>query len=702
MKGSVRRLSAAPRLALLAAVLMAAAPGATVAAAGSPVAHGGVAVAQSRPVTPLDVAATRSVGEAVMAPDGSAIAYTLSVPRRPGKDPDGPAWSELWVAPFDGGDARGFVTGKVNVSRVRFSPDGTLLTYLARREGDKATSVWAIPMRGGESYALLQHPTSVTAYEWRPDGGAIAFIATAEVEEDLAAQRAQGFTQEIYEEDRPQRLAFVAAVTAGAAAEAARLEGLPGNPYGMAWSPEGDRLVLDPAPTPLVDDQYMYRRLHIVDAAGQVQGRIDNPGKLGEFSWAPDGEAIVMVSAADINDPLEGRLMAISPATERISDLLPGLPGHVASFQFAADGKVIYLAAMGVGSRVGGVFPDGSQAATLLESETEIVDAISLDASGKRLALVVESPMMPRELFAMTVGDKAPRRITHSNPWLADIRMGTQEVVRWPARDGLEIEGLLIRPVDAVAGTPVPLIVVAHGGPESRFANGWLTSYSNPGQMAAGRGYAVFYPNYRGSTGRGVEFSKADQGDPMGREFEDTLDGIDFLVAQGIADASRVGITGGSYGGYTTAWASTRYSERFKAGVMFVGISNELSKAGTSDIPREMELVHLLTTPYESPELVLDRSPIMHVDNARTPLLILHGKEDPRVDPGQSHELYRALKLKGDVPVRLVLYPGEGHGNARAASRYDYSLRMLRWFDHFLMNGGTEVPSWKLEYGLQQ
>lgn len=661
-----------------------------------------VARAQQGAMTPLDVAAVRSVGEAVISPDGALIAYTLSVPRKPGVDPDGRAWAELWVVPFDGGEPRGFVTGSVNVSGVRFSPDGATLTYLARREGDQATAVWAIPLRGGESYPLVRHTSSVASYEWRPDGGAIAFIATAEVDADLAALRAKGFTQEIYEEDNLQRLAFVVDVTGGEAGEARRLEGLPGNPYGLGWSPDGDRLVLDPAPTPLVDDQYMYRRLHIVDAAGQVQGRIENPGKLGGFAWSPDGEAIVMVSGADIHDPLEGRLMAISPATERMQDLLPGFLGHVEQFAFAPDGRIVYSAAYGVGSRLGSVMHDGTDATVWMDSESQVIDAMSLDGSGTRLALVVESATSPRELWAMSAGDGAPRRLTNSNPWLSDLGLASQEVVRWQARDGLEIEGLLIRPLNAADGAAAPLIVVAHGGPESRYANGWLTSYSNPGQMAAGKGYAVFYPNYRGSTGRGVEYAKADQGDPMGREFEDILDGIDWLVAEGIADGDRVGITGGSYGGYTTAWASTRYSERFAAGVMFVGISNELSKAGTSDIPREMELVHLMTTPYESPELVLDRSPVMHLDNARTPLLILHGKEDPRVSPGQSHELYRGLKLKGDVPVRLVLYPGEGHGNARAASRYDYSLRMLRWFDHFLMGGATDLPDWKLDYGLQQ
>ncbi|UCF66265.1 MAG: prolyl oligopeptidase family serine peptidase, partial [Acidobacteriota bacterium] len=133
---------------------------------------------------------------------------------------------------------------------------------------------------------------------------------------------------------------------------------------------------------------------------------------------------------------------------------------------------------------------------------------------------------------------------------------------------------------------------------------------------------------------------------------------------------------------------------------MFVGISNQISKSGTTDIPREMELVHWLTTMYDDLELLLDRSPLMHASKAHTPLLIMHGKEDRRVDPGQSRELYRALKHKGDVPVRLVYYPGEGHGNRKSASRYDYNLRMMRWFDHFLLGGSKDLPPWRLEYPL--
>jgi dipeptidyl aminopeptidase/acylaminoacyl peptidase len=271
-------------------------------------------------------------------------------------------------------------------------------------------------------------------------------------------------------------------------------------------------------------------------------------------------------------------------------------------------------------------------------------------------------------------------------------------LVDFRARDGLELEGILIRPLEEVNGRRYPLILTVHGGPESHHKNGWLTSYSHPGQMAAALGMAVFYTNYRGSTGRGVEFSKLSQGDPAGKEFDDLVDAVDHLIGTGLVDKNRVGVTGGSYGGYATAWCSTYYSDRFAAGVMFVGISNKISKTGTTDIAEEEFLVHALKRPWDDWEFFLKRSPIYYADHGKTPLLILHGKDDPRVNVGQSRELYRHLKLRGQSPVRLVMYPGEEHGNRRAASRLDYSLRMLRWFKHYLLDTGKEPPDYKVSY----
>jgi dipeptidyl aminopeptidase/acylaminoacyl peptidase len=324
--------------------------------------------------------------------------------------------------------------------------------------------------------------------------------------------------------------------------------------------------------------------------------------------------------------------------------------------------------------------------------------ALSLAADGQRAALVGESPNHPSEVYLMAHGDGAPRRLTDSNPWLAGVELAPQAVFGYQARDGLELSGVLIRPLEAGQG-PAPLLLMVHGGPEAHRRNGWLTGYSTPAQIAAARGYAVYFPNYRGSTGRGVAFSKLGQGDAAGGEFDDLVDAVDALAEAGIADPERVGITGGSYGGYATAWCATRYSDRFRAGVMFVGISNKLSKGMTTEIPVEDIMVHTLFPPYTRWQYSLERSPIFYVEQARTPLLIAGGTADSRVHPSQSLQLYRALKLIDKVPVRYVRYPGEGHGNARAASRDDYARRLMRWMDHFVMDGANELPPWQLDAG---
>jgi dipeptidyl aminopeptidase/acylaminoacyl peptidase len=175
------------------------------------------------------------------------------------------------------------------------------------------------------------------------------------------------------------------------------------------------------------------------------------------------------------------------------------------------------------------------------------------------------------------------------------------------------------------------------------------------------------------------------------------VDAVNHLVSVGLVDRAKVGITGGSYGGFASAWGATYLTEHFAASVMFVGLSNNVSRVGTTDIPNEEFHVHALKRPWDDWPFMLQRSPITHVAKSKTPTLILHGTADPRVHPTQSLELYRLMKLHGKT-VRLVWYPGEGHGNARAASRLDYSLRLMQWMTHYLKGPGGAPPPADLDY----
>lgn len=647
-------------------------------------------------LTPYDVAKLQSVTSAVMSPDGTWIAYTVSVPRVPFEEASGPPWSVLYVADLEG-HSRPFITGKVRVRGVQWTPDSKGITFLAKRGDDKHQSLYLIPIDGGEARRVARHETSIGSYTLSGDGKHVAFIATDKKDKDAKKLEDKGFDQEVYEEDF--RTSRVWITELGNEDAKARPLDLPGYPSDIVWSPVGSQLAVSLAPTPLIDDYYMNRKLHVFDVDdGSIVSSFKNPGKLGRPVWSPDGKYLAFRSAEDIHDPSAGRLFIADPATGTFNDILPDYLGEVGSIAWRDNETVMFFADEGVWTTLKRIGYDGSRPKTLIDAGRYVLGSLSLSRDGMKGAMISSSPMHPNELFTMQHGDDAPRPLTDSNPWLKDIRLARQEVVKHPARDGLELQGILIHPLDEQPGQRYPLIMAVHGGPESHMRNGWVTRYANPGQVAAGRGYAVFMPNYRGSTGRGVAFSKLDQGDYAGKEFDDLVDAVDYLVSIGLVDKDRVGITGGSYGGYATAWCTTYHTKRFAAGVMFAGISDLTSKSSTTDIPEEMYLVHARKRLWDDWDYFAERSPIRYIEQAETPLLIMHGKDDPRVHPSQALELYRNLKLLGHTPVRLVWYPGEGHGNRRSAARLDYNLRTMRWFDHYLKGSDRNPPPYEMKY----
>ena len=213
----------------------------------------------------------------------------------------------------------------------------------------------------------------------------------------------------------------------------------------------------------------------------------------------------------------------------------------------------------------------------------------------------------------------------------------------------------------------------------------------------AGLGYVVMMPNYRGSGGYGVYFSKGDHRDLGGREMDDILAGIDHLAEMGMVDPDRVGISGTSYGGYMSAWAATRHSDRFAAAIPFAGLTNWVSFTGTTDIPIEMMDVHFDLPIQGNMGLYMERSPVAHLDRASTPTLIGHGLADERVHPEQSIQLYNLMKIH-DIPVELVLYPREPHGLLERAHQLDYMARITDWLGRHLMVGERVGPAVGSQY----
>ncbi|MBI3411677.1 MAG: S9 family peptidase [Planctomycetes bacterium] len=661
--------------------------------------------AQDNLFTPHHVAKLRVVTSAVIAPDGSQVAYILSVPLMIPKEKDGPNWSELHVVDTKG-NSTPFITGPVNIENIAWTPDGKSISFLAKRDKDEHRALYVIPMRGGESRRVLGHGSDIQGYSWKSDGKQIAFLATEPAPRDRKAQQDQGYSQEIYEEDVPPMRVWIADLDSGKT----RMLDLKGSASELHWNPKMDKLAVALAPTPLIDDQLMFRKVHIVDLNTGQSTVLKNPGKMGQVAWSPDGKLLALISGADKHDPKEGRLWVWDTEHENWSHLIGASePIHIESFAWSREANVDYVAANGVRSQLGNINGLGRDTTLATQADCSAIEAVlthlTCSNDGTAMCYVGHSPRNPPEVYydfrkKGRLSIQAPQllRLTDSNPWLRNMRLAKQEKVTFKARDGLELEGILVRPLDEKKGERYPLILTVHGGPEAHISDGWTTLYHSLGQVGAARGFAVFYPNYRGSTGRGVEFSMMGQKEAAGKEFDDLVDAVDHLVKMGLVDPKKVGITGGSYGGYATAWGSTYYSDRFAAGVMFVGISDCISKVGTTDIPWEMNLVHHRKWLWEDWDYFKKSSPISYTDKAKTPLLIMHGKADPRVHPSQSLELYRHLKLRGQAPVRLVLYPGEGHGNRRAASRLDYNLRLLQWMEHYLKGPGGAPPPYELDY----
>lgn len=642
-----------------------------------------------------DLYKVERVSQASISPDGEHVAYLRSVPRNPYEDENGPAWSELHIATGEG-ESRPYITGDVSVSQIAWHPDGDRVSFLAEREDDEHAALYVIPVDGGEARRVLAHDTAIQSYSWHPDGDRVAFLATEDEEEDLEAKREQGFDANVVEERlQPSRVWIASTDDEG---EPRMLE-LDGSASELHWGPRGERLAMMIAPTPLIDDHYMARQPQVVNAeTGDVNVRFDTEGKLGEMAWSPAGDRLAWIGASDIHDPSEGRLVVgdVRGGSMRvIKD--DSYPGHVRDIAWQDNQRIVWLGHRGTGSEVGRIHHDGRNEQVFIDRSLPVIGSLSLADEDGAMAVTADSPTHPDEVFVRTGGSL--ERWTDSNPWLDDRELAEQEVVTWEARDGLELEGILIRPLTENQGGDHPMIMAIHGGPEAHVTNGWNNNYSDLGQVAAARGYAVFYPNYRGSTGRGVEFSKLGQKDAAGAEFDDIVDAKNHLADSGLVDGDRVGITGGSYGGYASAWGATAQTEHFAASVMFVGISNNISKFGTSDIPRELKLVHARRWPWDDWQFALERSPIYHAEDTETPILIMHGEEDPRVHVSQSMELFRTLKVHDNVPVRMVTFPGEGHGNRNATSQREYSMRLIRWMDHFLVDDGDDLPPVEVDHG---
>jgi dipeptidyl aminopeptidase/acylaminoacyl peptidase len=645
----------------------------------------------AEPLTLHDLTKIRQVVAAVMSPNGKHIAFTLSLPSEVTQNSGTESWRELYLSNKKG-TLSPFITGANSIGKLEWAADNSTLFFLASRQGDKYISLYAIPVNGGEARKVLHHRGDIHGFTVNKKQTQLLFWGTESIQQSSQNEMQNQLVSKVFEEAGDINKLWSLDLTSN--------EYIP-RPIPISehiidamYHPNEDSLIIQASPSALVDDITMGKALFLADMLGQKKHSFEHVGKMGKLRLSPNGKYIAVIAANDHQDPSEGRLLVAKINSSKLTNLTPQLQGQIEDFTWLSNDKVAVVIHQDTESYLATIRVDKSQPSikkTLRNSG--IISKISASEDGNQLALVINTAEHPKELY--WYNKRVIQRITNSNKWLKKKVFSNQRSVTFDARDKQKIQGILITP-NNTAKLPAPLIIIVHGGPESHVSNGWLNRYSAPAHYAASQGFVVFFPNYRGSTDRGVAFSKLGQNDYAGKEFDDLVDAKEYLVAQGLVDAKRVGITGTSYGGYAAAWAATKLTKHFAASVSGMGIANQISKFGTTDIPTEMIQLHSLQAPWENWQWMLERSPIFYSTEAKTPLLIMHGEQDSRVHYSQSMELYRYLKLQKRAPVRLVLYPDEGHGFRGTAAKLDYSERLMRWMNHFLMQQQSELPEHSL------
>jgi dipeptidyl aminopeptidase/acylaminoacyl peptidase len=658
--------------------------------------------AQSAPLTSADVMRLKSVGSVELSPDGEQVLYTVSGWEHPNARGDAAAGdtalgdsherrSHVWMVPFAGGTPRQLTTGERGESQPHWSPDGSHIAFVAARgsgdDGNRA-QIWLLPANGGEATQLTNARSGVSGYYWSPDGTRIAYLTTDSLTRDEEAKRKRRDDPQVYEGDLRMRHLWVIDV---ASKNASQITSGAYTVGGAAWSPDGTRLAFDASPTPLIRDERS--NAFVVEIATRRLDRITTAGEVESTPrFSPDGRTLAFTTVADEWEPNADSIMPRTlgnahlvtwdlAARQRTDHAKGSFDVSVGQPNWSADGSSIwFLSADGVYRSLYQYNVANKEYQAL--TQEKLISGVSTSQDGTRLAYVLESSDMPGEVHAQQGLTGTARRLTTTNGWLSNVALGRSEVITWKSFDGKPVEGVLLYPVGYTAGTKVPLVVSAHGGPTSAHTNGFKAG-SGPGQTWAGRGWAVLYPNPRGSTGYGEEWMRANMQDWGGGDYRDIMTGVDDVIRRGIADSSRMAFEGWSYGGYMTSWVVSQ-TGRFKAAMMGAGLPSMLSMAGTTDIPGYISTFFNGVPQYDgsivnpSIKFYLERSAISYTDNVTTPLLILHGANDERVPIGQPMEFYRALKDRGKT-TELVFYPREGHGLREYYHQLDRMEREYAW-----------------------
>lgn len=615
-------------------------------------------------LTPEAALNLRAISDLQFSPDGGRVAFVVAEP------PKGERRARhIWVFEKKTGAARQFTFSTKDESSPRWSPDGKQLAFLSNREDQQ--QIYALRTDGGEAAALTKGKRTVQSFAWSPDGKQIAFLAPeAKSDAEEKKEKDKDDARVVDKEDKHARLWLLTIATS----EAKALTEVKWQVSDLAWLPAGDRVIVSATDHPESDDET--HRIFSVAVSDGAQNVLFAPhGPFGDLRVSPDGMTVSYVGCR-VDGPVPHDLMLLDIGKRATRNLTgASLDRGVHEHRWTKDGSMLAVYGDGFRNKFVGFSPEG-MSKNPENPPAENVAGFAVSDAGE-VAFVGQSATTPQELWLWDQ-KSAPEQASHLNDSWKQFTLGKPESYKYKSFDGLEIEAALLKPAGAEGNSKLPLIALIHGGPTGN----WQDSIETWGQLLAARGYAVFYPNIRGSAGYGQKFIEMNRGDWGGGDFKDVMWGVKDLIDRGIADPTKLGIGGWSYGGYMAEWAVTQTND-FKAAVSGAGLSDLISEYGSEEHPSYDEWFY--GVPYEPERLAnfLNSSPFVHLRNAKKPTLILQGETDTTDPLGQSQELYRGLKHYG-VETELVVYPREPHGLREEKHLLDRLNRMIAWYDKYV------------------
>jgi len=635
-----------------------------------------------RLLRPADVYFIKNIVEPAISPDGKWVAYSISTADST-KDKRN---SDIWMVSWDGKETVQLTYTDEGESTPKWSPDGKWLSFISARQGEKTAQLWLMNTKGGEAKKITNIKGDLDKYDWSPDGKKIAMSIKDQDFSDTAKTKTRApyvmdryhFKQDIdgYVENIFTHLYIFDINTK----KTDTLTKGNYNETAPAWSPDGKQLAFVSNRTENIDknDNTDIWVMDAVPGAKMLQlstwaGEDKSP------RWSPDGKRIAYTSStSNLNFTMYGEntISVVPSAGGVVRQLAEKLDRPVRDLQWSKDGQSLrflveddrkqYIAKINISSNVIETIATGDKSFSSIES-AEQSDA---------LVTIMSEPYTPKELYA--VENNTVRRLTHVQDSVVNaIQFATVEGFTSTSKDGNKVSGILYKPVAVLPGKKLPLILFIHGGPVAQDDYGFDLNR----QMLAAGGYAVAAVNYRGSSGRGVAYTKAIYADWGNKEVLDILGAADYLVAKGIADEKNMGIGGWSYGGILTNYTIAS-DTRFKAAASGAGSSLQFTLYGIDQYVTQYETE--LGTPWTNAKKWMDLSyPFFKADKIKTPTLFMASEKDFNVPVAGSEQMYQALKSLG-IPTQLVIYPSQFHGITKPSYQADRFARYLQWFGKYL------------------